>query len=118
MLLLAKHNEVSNVQSFDHRLGSEAQIDLELDRFRKRFFICVHENALVVDNTAAEKSLQDYVASVNRKVNFGDTVLHDYNFLDRVIDQLEGSFLDLRSLHLVDDVVENSVCVLEMSEKR
>ena len=114
-LLLAKLNEFGDMQAFDDRLGSETQVDLELEFLGT---VLVLEDTLVVNDTTSEKSLQHDVASVNHQVYFGDSVLQDVDLIDRVINLLVGTLLDLRSLHLVDHIVENSVCVLEMSEKR
>ena len=44
-------------------------------------------------------------------------MLNDVNLVDRIVDDLVGSLGRLHRLHLVDDVVEHSVCVLEVSKE-
>ena len=110
-LLLAKLIEFGDTQAFDDRLGNETQVDLELDIFLTVFVL---EGALVVNDTTSEKSLKHDVDSVNRQEDFCDSLLQDVDIVDRVVDLHKETLFDLKSLHLIDQIVENSVCVLEM----
>ena len=107
--LRAKFFKVYPSENFDNNVRNKANVHL------KQLFLL--EDALVVDDRAAEQSLKHKILAFDSQVDFGNTMLNDVNRIDRVANLLKDFFWPLNCLHLVDHIVEISVCVLKVCKE-
>ena len=79
----------------------------------------LREDVLVVDHTTAEQALEHNILTVDCEENLHDTLLKDVNITEIIADiHQHASLVLLGSGKAVNDIIENSIGVLQMCEER